>query len=53
MDFSALPPEVVSARIHAGPGAESLIEASGAWQRLGTSLEESAMDQCRRVVVTD
>ncbi len=42
MDFSALPPEVVSARIHAGPGAESLIEASGAWQRLGTSLEESA-----------
>ncbi len=42
MDFSALPPEVISARIHAGPGAESLIEASGAWQRLGTSLEESA-----------
>jgi PPE-repeat protein len=42
VDFSALPPEVVSARIHAGPGAESLIEASGAWQRLGTSLEESA-----------
>jgi PPE-repeat protein len=42
VDFSALPPEVVSARIHAGPGAESLIEAAGAWQRLGTSLEESA-----------
>jgi PPE-repeat protein len=42
VDFSALPPEVISARIHAGPGAESLIEASGAWQRLGTSLEESA-----------
>ena len=42
MDFSALPPEVISARIHAGPGAESLIEASGAWQRLDTSLEESA-----------
>ena len=37
-----MPPEVISARIHAGPGAESLIEASGAWQRLGTSLEESA-----------
>jgi PPE-repeat protein len=42
VDFSALPPEVVSARIHAGPGAESLVEASGAWQRLATSLEESA-----------
>lgn len=42
MDFSAFPPEVVSAWIHAGPGAESLIEASSAWQRLGASLEESA-----------
>ena len=37
-----LPPEVTSALIHSGPGAESLIQASGAWQRLGTSLEESA-----------
>jgi PPE-repeat protein len=42
MEFTALPPEVTSALIHSGPGAESLIEASGAWQRLGTSLEESA-----------
>jgi PPE-repeat protein len=42
VDFSAFPPEVISARIHAGPGAESLIEASGAWQRLGATLEESA-----------
>jgi PPE-repeat protein len=42
MEFTALPPEVTSALIHAGPGAESLIEASSAWQRLGTSLEESA-----------
>jgi PPE-repeat protein len=42
MEFTALPPEVTSALIHAGPGADSLIEASGAWQRLGTSLEESA-----------
>ena len=31
MDFSAWPPEIVSAWIHAGPGAESLIEASGAF----------------------
>ncbi|BBZ38662.1 PPE family protein [Mycobacterium conspicuum] len=42
MDFSAFPPEVISARIHAGPGAESLVEASSAWQRLAASLEESA-----------
>jgi PPE-repeat protein len=42
MEFTALPPEVTSVLIHSGPGAESLIEASGAWQRLGTSLEESA-----------
>jgi PPE-repeat protein len=42
MEFTALPPEVTSALIHSGPGAESLIEASGAWQRLGASLEESA-----------
>jgi hypothetical protein len=36
------PPEVTSALIHSGPGAESLIEASAAWQQLGTNLEESA-----------
>ncbi|BBZ37769.1 PPE family protein [Mycobacterium conspicuum] len=42
MEFTALPPEVTSALIHAGPGPESLVEASVAWQRLGTSLEESA-----------
>ena len=42
MEFITLPPEVTSALIHSGPGAESLIEASGAWQRLATNLEESA-----------
>jgi PPE-repeat protein len=42
MEFTALPPEVTSALIHSGPGADSLIEASGAWQRLATSLEETA-----------
>ena len=42
MDLLALPPEVISALIHSGPGADSLIEASDAWQRLGASLEESA-----------
>jgi PPE-repeat protein len=42
MDSIALPPEITSALIHSGPGAESMIEASGAWQRLGSELESSA-----------
>jgi PPE-repeat protein len=42
MDFISLPPEVTSALIHSGPGAESLIEASGAWQQLGAGLEDTA-----------
>jgi PPE-repeat protein len=42
MEFTTLPPEVTSALIHAGPGAESLIEASEAWQQLGANLEDSA-----------
>jgi|SRR5271163_1143966 len=42
MEFISLPPEVTSALIHSGPGAGSLIEASGAWQRVGSNLEESA-----------
>jgi PPE-repeat protein len=42
MEFMTVPPEVTSALIHSGPGADSLIEASAAWQQLGTNLEESA-----------
>ena len=42
MDFQILPPEVTSALIHSGPGTESLIEASAAWQRLGAGLDETA-----------
>ncbi|MGA7132423.1 MAG: PPE family protein [Mycobacterium sp.] len=42
MDFTTLPPEITSALIHSGPGAESLIAASAAWQKLGTTLEDSA-----------
>src|ERR1700722_12675636 len=42
MEFIALPPEITSALIHAGPGAESLIGAASAWQQLGVGLEESA-----------
>jgi len=42
MDFTTLPPEITSALIHSGPGSESLVAASGAWQQLGTSLEDAA-----------
>lgn len=42
MEFITLPPEVTSALIHSGPGAESLITASEAWKQLGTNLEDSA-----------
>ncbi|MEE6178429.1 PPE family protein [Mycobacterium sp. 050134] len=42
MDFISLPPEITSAMIHAGPGAESLIEAANAWHNLGVGLEETA-----------
>jgi PPE-repeat protein len=42
MEFITLPPEITSALIHSGPGAETLIDASAAWQQLGTNLEDSA-----------
>jgi PPE-repeat protein len=42
LDFSALPPEVISGLIHSGPGADSMVEASIAWQRLGTELQSTA-----------
>src|SRR6185312_4515377 len=41
-DFGILPPEIISALIHSGPGAWSLIEAAGFWQELSAELEQSA-----------
>lgn len=42
MEFTTVPPEITSALIHSGPGAESLVAAAAAWQQLGTTLEDSA-----------
>jgi PPE-repeat protein len=42
MEFTTVPPEITSALIHSGPGAESLMAAAAAWQQLGITLEDSA-----------
>ena len=38
MDWVALPPEINSARMYAGPGAESLNQAASAWATLAAEL---------------
>ena len=53
MELITLPPEVTSALIYWGPGAESLIEASDAWQRLGADLEDSVRAYASGVVFSD
>jgi PPE-repeat protein len=42
MDFGALPPEINSARMYAGPGAGPLLAAATAWDSLATELESAA-----------
>ncbi len=44
MDFGTLPPETNSERMHAGPGAGSIVEAAAAWERLATRLRTAATD---------
>jgi PPE-repeat protein len=43
LDFGALPPEVNSARIYAGPGATSLTTAATAWSSLAAELNATAL----------
>lgn len=42
MDFGALPPEVNSARMYAGPGAGPMLAAAGAWDGLAADLHSTA-----------
>lgn len=42
MDFAALPPEINSARMYTGPGAQPLLEAAAGWQATATSLQSTA-----------
>ena len=42
MDFGALPPEINSSRIYAGPGAGTIVSASAAWESLAAELQDAA-----------
>jgi PPE-repeat protein len=39
VDYGALPPEINSAKIYTGPGAESLVAAAAAWSGLASELQ--------------
>jgi PPE-repeat protein len=42
VDYGVLPPEINSARIYAGPGVTSLLEAAVAWSGLASDLQAAA-----------
>ena len=42
MDFGALPPEINSARMYAGPGVGSMLAAAAAWDGLAADLHSAA-----------
>lgn len=44
MVFGALPPEINSARMYTGPGAEPLLAAAGNWAELATELQYAAAE---------
>jgi PPE-repeat protein len=43
IDYGALPPEINSTRIYAGPGSASLITAASAWNGLAAELNSAAL----------
>jgi PPE-repeat protein len=42
LDFGALPPEINSGRMYAGPGAGSMLAAAAAWNGLAAELDSAA-----------
>src|ERR1700755_1332717 len=48
-DFAAQPPELISAKIYSGPGAESLTAAAPAWDALASELQSTAT-QCQSTI---
>ena len=42
LDFGALPPEINSGRMYAGPGAGSMLAAAAAWNGLAAEMESAA-----------
>src|SRR5271165_3175588 len=42
LDFGALPPEINSGRMYAGPGSGSMMAAAAAWDGLATELSSTA-----------
>jgi PPE-repeat protein len=42
LDFGALPPEINSARMYAGPGPGSMLAAAPGWQSLAEELTSAA-----------
>ncbi|BBY08711.1 PPE family protein [Mycobacterium noviomagense] len=43
MDFAALPPEINSARMYAGPGAGPMLAAAAAWNQLAAEMRTTAV----------
>jgi PPE-repeat protein len=42
MDFGALPPEINSARMYAGPGTAPMLTAASAWDQIAAELDSAA-----------